>query len=479
MGIGSLFIVNNKTETLCAVKHWGPAVNPNAVCDKVFAALRASAKENLFADVLTTEGKQYVFHITRGEITYVATAENETEPLMVIEFLTQLHVVLKAYFGDQITETVLQEHHLTLYQLLDEMLDSGIPVNTHPGGLKVLVPPPNMLNRATSMVYGHQGVLVSDQDPSKLLPLPWRSNNIKYASNEIYCDVVETVDATLDAEGRVLTSAVHGTVEVNSRLSGMPDVSLSMSNSHLIEEYSFYPSVRLSRFAADRVVSFVPADGQFSLMHYKVRPPPSKNDNVWQPKYIKPNAWQQSKMQNIGGSINAQQVPLPVYVRPQATFGPTQGRVSIVCGTKPAFDDKTKPVENVTLEVRLPSRVISADPSATHGMATYDDTGHYVKWVIDKFPGDKTPCLTVQVQLTNNAPKESGGTGGKDEDGGSEKARKMVSLQELVEIHAQFAVQGAGVSGIKVESLQVRNEKYKPSQGVRYHTRAGRVVVRT
>ena len=98
------------------------------------------------------------------------------------------------------------------------------------------------------------GVLVSDQDPSKLLPLPWRSNNIKYASNEIYVDVVEMVDATLDAEGRVLTSAVHGTVECNSRLSGMPDVSLSMSNSHLIEEYSFHPSVRLSRFAADRVV---------------------------------------------------------------------------------------------------------------------------------------------------------------------------------------------------------------------------------
>jgi len=54
----------------------------------------------------------------------------------------------------------------------------------------------------------------------------------------------------------------HGTIEVNSRLSGMPDISLSLSNSHLIEEYSFHPSVRLSRFAADRVVSFVPADGR-------------------------------------------------------------------------------------------------------------------------------------------------------------------------------------------------------------------------
>ena len=113
---------------------------------------------------------------------------------------------------------------MTLYQLLDEMLDSGVPVNTHPGGLKALVPPPSLVNRVSSQVFGHQGVLVSDQDPSKALPLPWRSNGIKYASNEIYLDVIESIDATLDAEGRVLTSEVHGVVEVNCRLSGMPDV---------------------------------------------------------------------------------------------------------------------------------------------------------------------------------------------------------------------------------------------------------------
>ena len=107
MGIGSLFIVNNKTESLCALKHWGATVPHQAVCDKVFASLRASVKANLYSDVLTTEGEQYCFHITRGEITYIATTETETEPLMVVEFLTQLHVVLKAYFGD-VTEAVLQ-----------------------------------------------------------------------------------------------------------------------------------------------------------------------------------------------------------------------------------------------------------------------------------------------------------------------------------------------------------------------------------
>ena len=89
MGIGSLFIVNNKTESLCALKHWGPTVPHAAVLDKVFASHRESVKHNLYSDVLTTEGKQYCFHITRSEITYIATTESETEPLMVVEFLTR------------------------------------------------------------------------------------------------------------------------------------------------------------------------------------------------------------------------------------------------------------------------------------------------------------------------------------------------------------------------------------------------------
>ena len=106
MGIGSLFIVNNKTSALCACKHWGPAVAFGA-CDKVLERHRLSAKSNVVGDVCVVDGSQYLFHVARGEITYVATTERETEPLMVIEFLTQLHVVLKSYFGD-VTEAVLQ-----------------------------------------------------------------------------------------------------------------------------------------------------------------------------------------------------------------------------------------------------------------------------------------------------------------------------------------------------------------------------------
>jgi len=466
MGIDSLFIVNNRTESLIAVKHWGAATG-SEICERVFEAHRKAQREGADTDAVCADQDAYGFSLTRGEVTYIATCSRETSPLMAIEFLSQLYDVLKAYFGDNVTEAVLQEHHVTLYQLLDEMLDSGIPVNTHPGGLKVLVPPPNLYNRVTSTVMGNQGVIVSDQDPLKLLPLPWRSNNIKYASNEIYLDVIECIDATIDGEGKVLNSSVHGRIELNSRLSGMPDINLTLSNSHLIDEYSFHPSVRLSRFASDRVISFVPADGASTLMSYKIRPPQNKEEsNQWQPRYIKANPWLKT-----ANSDNPSSVPLPLYIRPQSAFGATHGRVSVVVGSKPAFE---KPVEAVALEVRLPSRVSGADPSATHGDASYDATSNMVRWVIEKFPADKTPCLSVQVTMHSEDDAASHGSKSKPEN----QATRRVHLQELVDINASFKVPGASVSGVKVETLQVRNEKYKPTQGVRYHTRSGAIIVR-
>ena len=461
-----MFVLNNRTESLVAVKHWG-AITSSEICERVFEARRDSARNGVQGDACVADQDSYGFHISRGEITYAATCSRETSPLLMIEFLSQLYDVLRAYFGDSVTEAVLQEHHVTLYQLLDEMVDSGVPVNMHAGGLKVLVPPPNLYNRVTSTVIGNQGIIVSDQDPLKLLPLPWRSNNIKYASNEIYLDLIESIDATIDAEGKVLSSAVYGSIEVNSRLSGMPDINLTLSNSHLIDEYNFHPSVRLSRFASDRVVSFVPADGKSVLMSYKVRPPSSKQDpNQWQPRYIKANPWLKT-----ANSDNPSSVPLPLYIRPQSALGASHGRVSIVVGSKPAFE---KPVESVSLDVRLPSRVLSADPSATHGEATFDVASNTVRWSIPKFPPDKTPCLSVQVNMRDEEEETTPSAGSK-----SDGASRRVHLQEVVDITASFKVPGAGVSGIKVETLQVRNEKYKPTQGVRYHTKSGAVVVRT
>ena len=72
MGIDSLFITNNKTETLTAVKHWGPETDPS-ICEKVFEKHHEAIKKNTRGDALAIDGKDYAFFQSHGELTYIAT----------------------------------------------------------------------------------------------------------------------------------------------------------------------------------------------------------------------------------------------------------------------------------------------------------------------------------------------------------------------------------------------------------------------
>lgn len=54
----------------------------------------------------------------------------------------------------------------------------------------------------------------------------------------------------------------------------------------VIDDCSFHPCVRYGRFEKDRVVSFVPPDGQFELMRYRV--PDHLQMNVTPPVYCNP-----------------------------------------------------------------------------------------------------------------------------------------------------------------------------------------------
>jgi AP-3 complex subunit mu len=50
----------------------------------------------------------------------------------------------------------------------------------------------------------------------------------------------------------------------------MPDLSLSFVNPRLFDDVSFHPCVRFRRWESERVLSFVPPDGNFRLMSYHI-----------------------------------------------------------------------------------------------------------------------------------------------------------------------------------------------------------------
>lgn len=57
------------------------------------------------------------------------------------------------YFGD-CSETVIMDNVVTVYELLEEMLDNGFPLATESNVLKEMIRPPTMLRSVVNTLTG-------------------------------------------------------------------------------------------------------------------------------------------------------------------------------------------------------------------------------------------------------------------------------------------------------------------------------------
>lgn len=268
--------------------------------------------------------------------------------------------------------------------------------------------------------------------------IPWRKSGVKYTQNEIYFDIVEEIDAIIDSSGRLISCEVNGAIHCNSRLSGVPDLTMVFTDPSVIDDCSFHPCVRYSRYERERVISFVPPDGQFELMQYRVQ---------------------------------VQQLVPPIYCQPQIAYHPSGGSGSgsgggtleLQLGTRgmPTLASNSKKglqIEDVTVDVTFPKSVRTVDVNTEYGSCLFDETTKTVKWTVGKL-GKKgaSPSLRGTIILHQNA----------------------ATPDEKPIVLLGFKVPMATVSGLNVETLLITNEKYKPYKGVRTLAKAGRFQIRT
>ncbi len=252
----------------------------------------------------------------------------------------------------------------------------------------------------------------------------------------------------------MVSNDVRGVVVVNSKMSGTPDLTLIFSNPGLIEDCSFHPCVRYVRFEREQVVSFVPPDGLFQLMTYRVvdRAPAT-----------------------------------PLYCRPTLTWREGSARASFVLGTKPmatrggvvrnntggisssgggggggggvagAGDGSPMP-EDIRLEISFPACIQTVDLVSDVGTVTVDPSTNALTWLVGRYPRDKTPELSGTLHL---APGASG------------------APLESPSAVLHFKVEGTSVSGIAIRDLLLgATEKYKFFKGLRVSMKTGRFQVR-
>lgn len=112
----------------------------------------------------------------------------------------------------------------------------------------------------------------------------WRAEGIVHKKNEIFLDVIEKLNLLVSSNGTVLHSEILGSLKMKSFLSGMPELKLGLNDKVLLEarglatkgkavemeDVRFHQCVRLARFENDRTISFIPPDGEFELMSYRL-----------------------------------------------------------------------------------------------------------------------------------------------------------------------------------------------------------------
>nr|XP_006630318.1 PREDICTED: AP-3 complex subunit mu-1 [Lepisosteus oculatus]XP_015201826.1 PREDICTED: AP-3 complex subunit mu-1 [Lepisosteus oculatus] len=417
--IHSLFLINPAGDIFLE-KHWKSAVS-RSVCDYFLEAQGKVSEPQNVPPVIPTP-HHYLINILRGKIFFVSVCQTEVPPLFVIEFLHRVAETFQDYFGE-CSEAAVKDNVVIVYELLEEMLDNGFPLATESNILKELIRPPTILRSVVNTITGSSNV--GETLPTgQLSTIPWRRAGVKYTNNEAYFDVVEEIDAILDKSGTTVFAEIQGVVDACVKLSGMPDLTLSFMNPRLLDDVSFHPCVRFKRWESERVLSFIPPDGNFRLMSYHV------------------------SAQNL--------VAIPVYVKHNISFreNGSLGQFDVTVGPKQTMG---KTVEAVVVTVHMPKVVLSVNLTATQGTSTYDPVTKILTWDIGKINPQKLPNLKGTVCLQSGAPKP----------------------EENPTLSIQLKIQQLAISGLKVNRLDMFGEKYKPFKGVKYVTKAGKFQVRT
>lgn len=292
----------------------------------------------------------------------------------------------------------------------------------------------------------------SPSDSSKITmqatgALSWRRSDIKYRKNEAFVDVIEDVNLLMSATGTVLRADVNGQIVMRAYLTGTPECKFGLNDRLLLdnndsagrpdgktkttraaagsvtlEDCQFHQCVKLGRFDADRIISFVPPDGEFELMRYRA------TENVNLPFKVHP----------IVREIGTTKVEYSIAIK--ANYG------SKLFAT------------NVIVRIPTPLNTAKITERTSQGRAKYEPEQNNIVWKIARFSGQSEYVLTAEAMLTSMTQQKAW-------------SRPPLSLE--------FSLLMFTSSGLLVRYLKVfEKNNYSSVKWVRYMTRAGSYEIR-
>jgi AP-1 complex subunit mu len=267
----------------------------------------------------------------------------------------------------------------------------------------------------------------------------WRVEGIKHRKNEIFLDVIEKLNILVASNGTVLHSEIMGSIQMKSFLSGMPELKLGLNDKLMfeatgrstnrvkaveLEDIKFHQCVRLARFENDRTISFIPPDGEFELMSYRLN------------TQVKPLIW------------------VEAVVEPHS-----HSRIEYMIKAKSQFKARSI-ANNVEIVIPVPRDVDSPSFKASIGTVTYFPDRDAVVWTIKQFAGTKEYLMRAHFGLPSVAADE-----------GHEQWKAPIEVK--------FEIPYFTVSGLQVRYLKIIEKSgYQALPWVRYITMNGNYQLR-
>lgn len=361
-------------------------------------------------------------YLQHNNIYVLALSRRNSNVTAVFVFLEKLVEVMTEYFG-QLEEESIRDNFVLIYELMDEIMDFGYPQISEVKVLKEYI------------TQGAHKLAVTKPPQAVTNIVSWRTEGIKYKKNEVFLDVVERLNLLVAANGSVLSSEILGSIKMRSFLSGMPELKLGLNDKALLEaqgsaagkkgvemeDIKFHQCVRLTRFESDRTISFIPPDGDFELMSYRLN------------TTVKPLIWVEAVIEAHGRS-----------------------RVEYLIKAKSQFKPKSY-ANNLEIFIPVPGDVDRPAFKASVGTVTYVPDLDAIKWTIKQFYGGGEAVMRAHFGLPSVASDEPD----------ADKWRKR-------SITVKFEMPYYTVSGIQVKYLKILEKSGYPAlPWVRYITQNG------
>lgn len=396
--------------------------------------------QNPFPILFSSSFNLYYSYLLHSDIYLVIISKGNSNAMTNVYFLHKLVKLLSDYF-DQVDEESIKDNFVLVYELLDEIVDFGFVQTMESQVLQSFI----LQSGLKKIISMSQEDL--DDGASGRLPVsmstgstPWRADGIKHRKNEVFLDVVERLDSLMSSNGSILRADIHGKIMARSKLSGMPDLKLGLNDKILfektgktcktmvveLEDVKFHQCVRLQKFESDRTISFIPPDGDFELISYRLSTPPS----FIMPILVEGNIekWTRSRLEIL---------------------------VKIKCNLKPNFNAHGATLVSVAIPV--PTDVDTPVFKSTIGGASLHADISKIIWNIGYLPSHPTKEHNLRIKLGFPSVREE------------EKVKKLSAPISL-----SFEIPYYTLTGLQVRYLRVMERSgYTALPWVRYITENG------